>query len=458
MKPWRFHPLLALLIGVLNSPLRGETNHVLVVDLPAVLELAGARNLDVEISRQKLAEAKANRESAVWQFFPTLTAGAGYRRHDNLTQDVQGRILDVHKELYTVGPALNVQLDVGEAIYRNLASRQLVKAAGFGVESQRQDSTLNAALAYFDLAKAHFSTRVAEEAIRISDEYAKQLDRAIGAGIAFKGDLLRAQVQVEKNRLTLRQTFEQRSVATARLIQLLHLEPGVQLGAKDEELIPLAIIQEDTVLGSALAQAAASRPELSQSRHAVAAARELKDAAAIGPLIPTLGAQAFAGGLGGGNDSAYTGLGSSQDYAVTIGWRIGPNGLFDRGRTRAAEARLKNADLANQKLIDEINRQVTESFVRWQSLRDQLSISQAALRAAEGTLQLTRQRKEFGVGAVLEDINAEQELTRARLDYVGLIAEFNKAQFALLKATGGLPEGKPRSSAPSQERGLDQRP
>jgi outer membrane protein TolC len=128
---------------------------------------------------------------------------------------------------------------------------------------------------------------------------------------------------------------------------------------------------------------------------------------------------------------------------VTLGWRIGPNGLFDRGRTRAAEARLKTAEFGYEKIADEIGRQVTERFVRWQSLADQIQTSRAAVRAAEGALQLTRQRKEFGVGAVLEDINAQQDLTRAQLDYVGIVAEFNKAQFSLLKATGGLPGSAP---------------
>jgi outer membrane protein TolC len=51
----------------------------------------------------------------------------------------------------------------------------------------------------------------------------------------------------------------------------------------------------------------------------------------------------------------------------------------------------------------------------------------------------------LGVGAVLEDVLAEQDLTRARLDFVTAIAEFNKAQFSLLKATGGLRETNPPS-------------
>ena len=93
------------------------------------------------------------------------------------------------------------------------------------------------------------------------------------------------------------------------------------------------------------------------------------------------------------------------------------------------------------KLVDEVTRQVTESFTRWQSLTDQMATARRAVQAAEETLRLTQQRKEFAVGAVLETIQSEQELTRARFDYLNAIAEYNKAQYALRKAIGGVPEG-----------------
>ena len=39
---------------------------------------------------------------------------------------------------------------------------------------------------------------------------------------------------------------------------------------------------------------------------------------------------------------------------------------------------------------------------------------------------------------VLETIQAEQDLTRARLDYLKAVAESNKAQYTLSKAIGKL--------------------
>jgi outer membrane protein TolC len=62
---------------------------------------------------------------------------------------------------------------------------------------------------------------------------------------------------------------------------------------------------------------------------------------------------------------------------------------------------------------------------------------------AQETLRLSQQRKEFAVGIVLEVIQAEQELTEARLDYVTAVGEFNKAQYGLSWAVGSAStEGK----------------
>jgi len=181
-----------------------------------------------------------------------------------------------------------------------------------------------------------------------------------------------------------------------------------------------------------------SRPELQESRALTEAARQAKKGARYGPLIPSVGAQVFAGGLGGGKEGSPSTFGESEDYLVTLGWRIGPGGLFDRGRIRAAESRYQIADLSRVKLLDEITRQVIESQTRLQSQADQMDTARRAIQAAQETLRLTQARKEFAVGVVLETIQAEQDLTRARLDFLNALAEYNKAQYALQKAIGGL--------------------
>ena len=412
------------------------------IDLPTALRLAGAQNLDVKIAQERLAEAKANHQSAVAQFFPWLSPGITHRQHNDRIQDVAGNLIDVNKSSYAPGAALVAQVDLGDAIYKSLASKQLANAAGHALEAQRQDTVLAAAQGYFELALAQGAVAVARDAVKISSDYSGQIRNAVEAGIALKGDALRAAVQMERNELTLRRAEEQQRIAAARLAQTLHLNPAVELVAQEAELVPLALIETNATLNSLMEQMLAARPELQQSRSLVFAAKDAKTGATFGPLIPTVGAQAFWGGLGGGRSGVADTFGPQQDYSVGVGWRIGPGGLFDFTRIHASDARLKAARFGMEKLRDELMRQVVEAFTRWQSLARQISTVQRALAAAEEGLRLAQQRKEFAVGIALETLQAEQDLTRSRLDYLKIIAEFNQTQYALGKLTGTLPVQK----------------
>ncbi|MBI4659042.1 MAG: TolC family protein [Verrucomicrobia bacterium] len=419
------------------APIAGDTN-VHSIDLATALRLAGAQNLDVEIARERLNEAKANHAITLSQFFPWLSPGIAYRRHEGRLQDVVGNVFDADKQSYAAGGSLSAQWDFGDAIYKSLAAKQLANVAGHALDAQRQESALAAAQGYWELLFAQVSVDVADEAVRISEDYYAQIQRAVEAGIAFKGDELRVLVQTERNRLIRRQSAEQQRVVAARLAQTLHLDPAIELHGLDNELLPLSVIATNTALAPLVQQALVNRPETKQSQSFIAAAQHSRNGVVYGPWIPAVGAQAAAGGFGGGRGSATGNFGSSEDYALSLGWRIGPGGLFDVGRKRSAEARLQVAQLGQEKLRDEITRQVIESFTRLQSLADQIGTAERSLRAAEKSLQLAQDRKQFGVGIVLETIQAEQDLTRARLDYLKAIAEFNKAQYALSRAVGKL--------------------
>jgi outer membrane protein TolC len=413
-----------------------------LVDLPTVLRLANAQNLDIKIAQERLNEAKANRDSATWAFFPWLSPGAGFRRHEGRIQAVEGTVFDVDKQSYNVGGTITAQVDIGDALYKNLAARQLFKAADHELDAQRQESTFGAAQGYFELAKAKGLAGVLREALRISQEYQQQIHDAVGVGIAFKGDELRVQTQTERTQIALRQAIEQQRVAASRLALVLHLDPAVELVAEESELLPLTLIQAAAALDGLVQQALRARPELKQSEALVSAARDARNGTVYGPLIPTVGAQVFGGGLGGGQGGSTGNFGSSEDYYVGLGWRIGPGGLFDFGRVNATKARLETSKLSGQRLKDEIIGQVVEAHARVHSLFDQIEAARQNLATAAETLRLTRQRKEFGVGIVLEDIQAQQEVTRARSDYLIAIADFNKAQYALSRAVGGLSESR----------------
>jgi len=409
------------------------------IDLPTVLRLAGARNLDVQIASQRLDEARANRSSALEQFFPSLSPGVTYHRRDGMAQAVPaGTITDTHFQSYAPGGTFAAQLAIGDAIYQSLAAKQLVTASRHALETQRQDSRLSAAQGYFDLVKDRALAEVVKETMRISADYQHQLHGAVEAGIAFKGDELRVQTQTESYQIVLRQVIEQQRLAAASLAEILHLDPAVELIPRDADLAPLVLFPTNAAMSLLVQQALSSRPELKQGEALVKAATDAKTGALYGPLIPSIGAQMFLGGMGGGHDDAPSSFGDSEDYLVGLGWRIGPGGLFDSGRVKASKARLAAAEFGEAKVRDSISSQVVAALSRVQSLSDQIRLAEENLNTANETLRLTRQRKEYGVGIVLEDIQAQQELIRTRTNYLTTVAEFNKAQYGLSRAVGGL--------------------
>jgi len=424
------------------SQLTNDT--VYPIDLPTTLRLAGARNLDIQIARQSLNEAEANRRSAVEQFFPWVAAGVGYHRRDGVAQSVpSGVISDAHFQSYSPGASLTAQMVLGDAIYNSLAAKQLVKASDQALEAQRQDSILSAAQGYFDLVKAKALVEVARQAIQISQDYQQELHVAVTTGIAFKGDELRVQTQTEQYKLVLQRTLELQRVAAVNLAQVLHLDSRVELMPLDAGLTPLKFFRTNASVNALVEQAIRSRPELKQSQAFLAATRAAQNGAVYGPLIPSVGAQVFGGGLGGGPDGGPGNFGAEGDYTVGLSWRIGPGGLFDSGRINATKARLTAAQFADSKLKDVVISQVVAGLVRVNSTAVQIDLAERNLNTANETLRLTRQRKQYGVGLVLEDIQAQQALTQARSDYVTAVAENDKAQYALNRATGSVAEPQP---------------
>ena len=409
------------------------------INLAAVMRLAGAQNLDIQIAEQRLVEAQAAHEQALLQFFPYVSPGVVFRRHEGNIQDVAGQVIETNKESLAVGASVVAQIELGESIYKAMIAQRLATASQFAAETQRQESVFQAVAAFFELVRMKAARGVAAESVRIATSYAGELGRAVEAGIAFKGDAFRAEAQAERNKLTLRQAEEQQRVAAARLAQTLHISPLVELAPEGGEPAPLRFDGMRASAESLVAEALAQRPELKGSDAQVAAAKQARDGAKFAPLVPTIRGDYTHGGIGGGTYAeGLDRFGESSDYGIGLSWRIGPGGLFDRGRIRASEARLKAGEFEQDRLRDEIARQVVEAHARVHSLADQLGYARKALAAAEQSLKLARQRQQFGVGEVLENIQAEQDLTRARLDYLTVVTEQNRAQFALQRAAGRI--------------------
>lgn len=136
-----------------NAP--KQKGNVRVIDLPTVLQLAGAKSLDVQLAREQLTEAKAKHEIARERFFPWIMPGFAYRRHDGQLQDVTGNLFSTSKQSYGVGANVSAEWNLGEAIYADLAEKQRSRAADSQVKVTAQTTIYQAVQEYFEIGRAH---------------------------------------------------------------------------------------------------------------------------------------------------------------------------------------------------------------------------------------------------------------------------------------------------------------
>lgn len=423
-----------------QSPAAGappaDTSRSQPIDLVTALRLAGINNLDLAAVRAAERQAKAANDAATLRFFPYLTVGQTYARRTGLDQATAGTMQDVYKQLYHRGGTVGVGVDLGSAVFGKLAARQLQTAAERDIDAQRNDTLLAAADAYFDLVNAAAAAGIADEAVRISRDYQSELERAVRIGLTNRSEALKVAVQTRQAQVQLRATRATEAADAAALAAILRLDPAVELTPAERLVVPPTLVPLDQSVGGLIRRALMRRPELEASAASVSAAEQQRTAAKYGPLIPSIGAAATYEGTRGGENGQLDAYQPTHDYVVGLSWRFGPGGLFDFSRTEAADASLDRRRIADEKLREGINQQVVDAFGAAQAARDQMSLARDGVQLAEKSLNLSMQRKEFGVYAVIEIIEAQQDLTRARNSYASSLAQYAKAQYALAQATG----------------------
>ena len=109
------------------------------IDLPSAVRLAGLRNPDLFLARQRVVEAAALRQLAAAQLLPNLNVGTNFDSHSGPLQQSNGNILRVSRSALYAGaganavaagtvniPGVQWNLNVSNAIFGILVSRQVV--------------------------------------------------------------------------------------------------------------------------------------------------------------------------------------------------------------------------------------------------------------------------------------------------------------------------------------------
>jgi outer membrane protein TolC len=439
------------------------------LDLDTALRLAGVRNPEILLARERVALAVAVHQEAAVKFLPSINVGTNVDTHSGTLQQSNGTIAEINRGAMYLGlganavaagtvsvPGLVVSGNVAAGIYAALVTRQVVRQRQFASLAVRNDMLLRVTAAYMELLRAEGHLAVGLETRRKAAEVARITAAYVKAGQGRQADADRAAttfdlwdnrvVQFEGDVLT----------ASAKLAQVLDLDPSVRLQPTDAWVVPAPVVPDPIPLKELLVIALRQRPELAQRRAAIDAAFLTLQGAKLLPFSPNVTLGYSAGTFGGGSNVVAAGVSDPltgafvqqnrfgnfadrQDVDAVVYWTAQNLGLGNVALIRIARSNLRSQDLRLVQTLDMIGQQVAAAYAATHARFAQIATTEKSVQTSKNGYEEDMLRIRQGQGLPIELLDSLRLLGESRLTYLDAIVDYNEAQFALYVALGQPP-------------------
>lgn len=419
------------------------------ISLASALAATAGQNPQVNFARQRIAEAFAHLEAAEVLWLPSIRAGGNYNKHEGRIQDVAGRIIETSRgSVYgglgaqAVGagspavPGVVVDFHLRDAVFLPRIASQTLGARRQESRAVTNDLMLETALAYVDLLEALQLRAVAEQMLQEAQTLADTTQAFAQSGQGLQADADRSRTEVSFRQMEVRRGDEAIRLASVRLAQLLRADQSVTLVPIEPVLIPIDMVDADVPLPQLISAGLVNRPELAEARFLVGEAVQRYQRERYAPLVPSVLLGLSYGGNGGGLGSDIDRFGDRMDVDVAAFWEIRNLGWGEQAARNAASSRLEQARWRQLQQMDQVAADVAQAQAEVIARRDQLSIAQAAIAAAEDSYRRNRERIRDAQGLPIEVLQSMQSLDAARRRYTQLVADYNRSQFRLQRALG----------------------
>lgn len=465
--PGKKLPLEPELFDAEPIPSRLAKTESTIIDLASALNLAGVRNPQILLARERVVEAAALRQLAAAQFLPSLHFGTSYDSHDGNLQQSTGNILNVNRSSLYLGagasavgsgtvtiPGVQWNLNISDTVFKALESRQFVRRRQFAQRATENAMLLRVGSAYLDLVRAEGRRALALQNIADSKDVVRLLKAYVKAGQGRQADEDRAMTDYLHRQEFLQQTEGDVLTASARLAELLDLQPEPRLHPIEDRAVPSAAVPDAIPLTELLAIAVLNRPELHEQQAAIRQALLHLDGAKVLPFSPTVLVGFSYGAEGGGSNLVAQPVGSNPfaagaprfsnlneraDFDAAIFWTLQNLGVGNVAQIRMARSNLTSANLELVRRMNIVRAEVAVAHGQIQARLLQIETCEQAVKAITLGFGQDFRRIRGGEGLPIELMNSLRLLGQARLAYLDAIMDYNQAQMNLYVFLGQPP-------------------
>jgi outer membrane protein TolC len=424
------------------------------INLATALRLAGVSPLDIAAATAQIRQSLALYLQAKVLWIPNLNGGIDYFRHDGVQQNIfTGPNFRKDRQSFFVGggPFLNVGLT--DAIFAPLAARRVVSARQADLQAARNDVLFNVSQAFFSLQEARGRLLGIRAAVARA-ELLVNFARGLAPSLIPPLEINRAQTELQSLRQTQQVAIRDWRVASARLAEILLLEPSTLLEPIEPPFLQVILVPCQESLEELVAIAVQNRPEIASRRELVIAANMLLRREKARPLLPTLFVLSPAtttGLLAAGNFSAganqlLNSNGSRMDIEVAAVWELQNAGAGNVGLIRQRKAEQDLAAIELNRIVFRVKSDVAQAVARFQTARIRVveteeGVRQAVESADKNFIGLRETARPAGellrlVIRPQEVVQAIEAMSVAYQQYAAAVNEYNAGQFEVYRALG----------------------
>ena len=408
--------------------------------LRQTIEAALEANLELKKSIDEIDAATANKNAATTEFFPTLNARYGYIKRDNPTRQTLGTgagqvdvLINPEKE-YNFVTSFSQPIFNGFALYNQYKIADLgLDIAEYGERLTRQDIILDAKNAYYLILKAQKLLEVADDTVELITAQKEVAENMYQVGMSPLNDLLQSQVQLANAKQAYITAKNNLDITKAQFNTLLRRPVNSAVNVVD--LLDYTPWEQDIDYCLTLAEELRLEIEVADLEVQVAEKDYKLSQRNFFPSVNLTGTWTMRGtdwDVDGGEGIA------DKDF-----WDIRATATWDFwkwGRTRYGVkeklSRLSQAKLRKEQILDNIDLEVKEAYLRTQEAQKNITTIEKAIEQAKENLRITEERYKEQVSTTTDVLVAQTLFTETMTNYYNALYDFKIAKAILYRALG----------------------
>jgi outer membrane protein TolC len=424
------------------------------INLATAMQLAGVRPLDIAAATAIVEQALAELLQAKALLIPDINAGVDYFRHDGVQQNIfTGRNFLKGRQTVFAGAGPYLLVGLADAIYTPLAARRIVGSRQADLQTARNDSLFSVAQAFFELQRARGTLQGVGSTISRA-QMLVNFTKGLAPSLIAPLEINRAQAELQSLRQTQQVAIRDWIVASARMAELLLLEPTTLLEPIEPPFLQITLIPPDQTAAELLPVALQNRPEIASRRELVAAAETLLREEQKRPLLPTLAVLSpatstgllAAGNLSSGPNGSLYSNGGRFDLELAAVWQLRNGGVGNIGLIRQRRAEQDLAAIELTRSVYRVKSELAQAVARLQTARVRVVETDEGLRQAIESADknfIGLRETARPAGELLRLVIRPQEVVAAIIaletayeQYASAVSDYNTAQFDVYRALG----------------------